>query len=100
MGTYNTLTRTKPANDVLTPASGAAVSRWVLASRARSVPAPPALETDQVYVTRRGTVFHSAWCQVVQRTWEFNRPALQVCGREAAGQRRLCRSCLEEIRRL
>lgn len=99
METYSTLTRTKPSVDVLTPSSTGAVSRWVLASRARAVPAPPALGPDQVYVTRRGTVFHSAWCQVVQRTWEFNRPALLVCGRDAAGERRLCRSCLEEARR-
>ncbi|MBF4993465.1 hypothetical protein ITX31_04970 [Arthrobacter gandavensis] len=98
MGTYNTLTRTKPVNDVLNPVSGAAAGRWILASRSPDVPAPPTLEPEQVYVTRRGTVFHSTWCQVVQRTWEFNRPALQVCGREAAGKRRLCRSCLEEAR--
>ena len=100
MGTYNAVTHRKPSVDVLTPASGAAAAglRWVHSSRARPVPSRPLLEPGQVYVTRRGTVFHSGWCQVVQRTWEFNRPALLVCSREEAGDRRLCRSCLEDSR--
>lgn len=59
---------------------------------------PPQLGADEVYITRRGTVYHPGWCQVVQRTWEFNRPALQVCGRADTGSRRLCRSCAGEAR--
>lgn len=100
MGTYNAISSRKPSADVLTPSSGtAAAIRWVHSNRTQTAPSRPALKPGQVYVTRRGTVYHSDWCQVVQRTWEFNRPALQVCAREEAGARRLCRSCAEESAR-
>lgn len=100
MGTYNATSRRKPSDDVLTPSSvpGAGI-RWVHSSRTQGIPARPSLKPGQVYVTRRGTVYHSYWCQVVQRTWEFNRPALQVCAQDAVGSRRLCRSCAEEANR-
>jgi len=100
MGTNNATSRRKPSDDVLTPSSGAAAGiRWVHSSRTQAAPARPALKPEQVYVTRRGTVYHSDWCQVVQRTWEFNRPALQVCAQDEVGSRRLCRSCAEESSR-
>lgn len=100
MGTYNTLSRRRTSNDVLTPQAGAPAGiRWVHASRRQQMPQRPVLGDCQVYITRRGTVFHSAWCQVVQRTWEFNRPTLQVCDQGEVGERRLCRSCAEESRR-
>ena len=100
MGTYNALSRRKPSADVLNPPAGVPVGiRWVHASRAQAAPSRPSLRPGEVYVTRRGTVFHSCWCQVVQRTWEFNRPALQVCSEEETGTRRLCRSCAEECGR-
>ena len=56
----------------------------------------PQLTPGQVYITRRGTAYHPGWCQVVQRTWEFNRPALQATNRADVGGRRLCRSCEAE----
>lgn len=100
MGTYYAISRRKASDDVLTPSSvPAAGIRWVHSSHTQGAPARPSLKPGQVYVTRRGTVYHSDWCQVVQRTWEFNRPALQVCAQDAVGSRRLCRSCAEEANR-
>ncbi|MER1996519.1 MAG: hypothetical protein ABTA24_08495 [Arthrobacter sp.] len=100
MGTHNGISGRTPSEDVLTPSSKETVGiRWVHSGRAQGAPPRPPLKPGQVYVTRRGTVYHSDWCQVVQRTWEFNRPALQVCSRDEAGSRRLCRSCAEEASR-
>ncbi|UPO77197.1 hypothetical protein [Arthrobacter sp. Helios] len=68
-------------------------SRWLPACEPQPRPVLPPLEPGQVYITRRGTAYHPGWCQVVQRTWEFNKPALQICAGRDVGGRRLCRSC-------
>ncbi|GEM_PF-4089434 len=95
MGTYNTLSRKTRSTDYF-PLSGAVASgtRWI-PGRAQTQALPP-LGPGQVYITRRGTAYHPGWCQVVQRTWEFNRPALQVKDGADVGERRLCRSCEAE----
>ena len=54
------------------------------------VPPPPA---DTVYVTRRGKVFHTAPCQIVERTWQYGRDSLAIIERKETGKRRLCASC-------
>ena len=91
MGTYNTLARKTRTADSLAPLPG------ILASATRRLAQEPAelapLQPGQVYITRKGTAYHPGWCQVVQRTWEFNRPALQICAGSEVGSRRLCRSC-------
>ncbi|WP_191748861.1 hypothetical protein [Arthrobacter pullicola] len=95
MGTYNTLSRKTWAANTFTPQPGMVTSaaRRLSACGAQEAPVLRPLEPGQVYVTRKGTAYHPGWCQVVQRTWEFNRPALQICAAGDAGSRRLCRSC-------
>ncbi|MCC3299526.1 hypothetical protein [Arthrobacter caoxuetaonis] len=98
MGTYNAVSRKSSAIDFFSPPAGVVLSgnRWLHASRVQTAQTMPVLSPGEVYVTRRGTAYHTGWCQVVQRTWEFNRPALMVSGEK--GNRRLCRSCAEDSR--
>lgn len=98
MGTYNMHSRKTRLADSLPqpPGTVSTGTRWHPPRQAAQV--LPPLGAGQVYVTRRGTAYHPGWCQVVQRTWEFNRSALQVCPGGEIGARRLCRSCEGESR--
>ncbi|MBD7996621.1 hypothetical protein H9639_15085 [Arthrobacter sp. Sa2CUA1] len=94
MGTYNALSPKIRAADYLTLLPGRPTSETRLSAGAAPEPAAlPPLEPGQVYVTTKGTAYHPGWCQVVQRTWEFNRSALQILAGANTGDRRLCRSC-------
>lgn len=56
---------------------------------------PPSLEPGQVYFTKTGSVFHTSWCQIVHRTWEYKGKSLLVARPEELSDRRLCASCKE-----
>ena len=54
---------------------------------------PPAREEGEVFYTETGSVFHTGWCQIVHRTWEYKGTSLLVARAEDVSNRRLCASC-------
>ncbi|WP_458115962.1 hypothetical protein [Arthrobacter sp. D2-10] len=59
----------------------------------RRVDGSPRVGTEQVYVTRTGTVFHPAWCSSVADKWDTHPEGLLVIAANTAGKRRQCVLC-------
>lgn len=53
----------------------------------------PLLGRDQVYVMKRGSEYHTAWCQVVADTWDHAPRGLLVTLLPDVGARTRCRDC-------
>ncbi|WP_157372511.1 hypothetical protein [Arthrobacter sp. Soil736] len=57
----------------------------------------PRLAPGQVYVTRTGTLYHSAWCTVVAHKWDNDPDGLILIAEDTVGRRKECTDCEEPL---
>ncbi len=58
----------------------------------------PLIGDDQVYVMKRGTVYHGSWCQAVADRWASAPRGLLVAMLAEVGARTPCRECAQLVK--